>query len=236
MATRESFLQTISRAAGQGGVLRNPADFSEFFASEDVSELVERTLHRSHEELLELAAQFEAAAKPLNLTCHRAESMTEARDLIVSLLEQATPEFAETKKIVLHDHPDVAALGLPEVLVQAGMESLVTAVGTPQIRSFSEQALAGITAPELGMASAAALVQRELLGQPRSTSLLPSIHIALLRLKNITSDYDDFYARIGEVSGPMVFISGPSKTADIEAVLVHGAHGPKALHCILLDD
>ncbi|MCK9175958.1 MAG: LUD domain-containing protein [Desulforhopalus sp.] len=237
MAERTAFLKKIAIAIGQDGETpRDPAEFPAIFASEDQAPLVAETRHRSHEELLQLASLFEDVAKNLNLTCHRAASLKEARKIIVKILEETQPEFSTEKSVMVHDHPDLAALNLSETLQKKNISTYSTASGEKDIRAHSEKALAGLTVPELAMAAGAVIVQRNLPGQPLSTSLLPSIHIALLRLENIVEDYDEFYARLGKYpEEAMVFISGPSKTADIEAVLVHGAHGPRALHCIILD-
>jgi L-lactate dehydrogenase complex protein LldG len=68
-------------------------------------------------------------------------------------------------------------------------------------------------------------------------SLVPSIHIAVITADQVLADFEELYAvlrwqradRTVDLSTCMTFISGPSKTADIEATLVHGAHGPKAM-------
>jgi L-lactate dehydrogenase complex protein LldG len=60
--------------------------------------------------------------------------------------------------------------------------------------------------------------------------------VLLLGKKEILSDMKQAYSRIGDSTyGFGTFISGPSKTADIEQSLVLGAHGPKSLHVFLLD-
>jgi L-lactate dehydrogenase complex protein LldG len=72
-------------------------------------------------------------------------------------------------------------------------------------------------------------------GQARTVSLLPSIHVAVIELNQIVADLKELYAllkwdpraRSEGLTNCMTFISGPSKTADIEATMVHGAHGPR---------
>ncbi len=74
-------------------------------------------------------------------------------------------------------------------------------------------------------------------GLPRSVSLVPSIHIAVIRMDQIIEDLKELYFRPGHdpeiqeerLTNCMTFISGPSKTGDIELVMVHGAHGPREL-------
>jgi len=75
--------------------------------------------------------------------------------------------------------------------------------------------------------------------EPRLMSLVPPVHFALLRASQI---YDNFY----EVQQKQkwaegmptnaLLVSGPSKTADIEQVLAYGAHGPKDLVVLILED
>lgn len=75
--------------------------------------------------------------------------------------------------------------------------------------------------------------------EPRLMSLVPPIHFALLKASEV---YDNFY----EVQQKMrwaagmptnaLLVSGPSKTADIEQVLAYGAHGPKDLVVLILED
>jgi L-lactate dehydrogenase complex protein LldG len=79
-------------------------------------------------------------------------------------------------------------------------------------------------------------------GQPRCVSLLPSMHIAIIRLEQILTNLKELYTllrwnpteRVEGITRCMTYITGPSKTADIEATLVHGAHGPRELSIIVL--
>ncbi len=73
---------------------------------------------------------------------------------------------------------------------------------------------------------------------PRSATLAPPVHIALVRGEQILPDLVDYFALLSE--GPPLpaninLITGPSKTADIESTLVTGVHGPGHVEIILLD-
>jgi L-lactate dehydrogenase complex protein LldG len=75
--------------------------------------------------------------------------------------------------------------------------------------------------------------------EPRLMSLVPPVHFALLKASEI---YDNFYqvqqqfAWAQGMPTNALLVSGPSKTADIEQVLAYGAHGPKDLVVLILED
>ena len=72
----------------------------------------------------------------------------------------------------------------------------------------------------------------------RGTSLIPPVHVALMRADQIIGDLFDYFERCGPadpVPANINLISGPSKTADIEGILVTGVHGPEHVHIVVLD-
>ena len=73
---------------------------------------------------------------------------------------------------------------------------------------------------------------------PKSTSLLPETHICIVRKSRMVPTMEDAFqlmrGEIGEPPRATFFISGPSRTADIEQTIVIGAHGPYRVHVILI--
>lgn len=73
-----------------------------------------------------------------------------------------------------------------------------------------------------------------------SAALLPETHIALLPVSRIVGSMEEAFALAkqerGELPRATNFISGPSRTGDIEQTIVLGAHGPYRVHVILVDD
>jgi L-lactate dehydrogenase complex protein LldG len=73
---------------------------------------------------------------------------------------------------------------------------------------------------------------------PKATALLPETHIAVVRKSRIVDTMEDAFAlmrqEVGEPPRATWFVSGPSRTADIELTMVIGAHGPYRTHVILL--
>jgi L-lactate dehydrogenase complex protein LldG len=73
---------------------------------------------------------------------------------------------------------------------------------------------------------------------PTGLNFLPDTHIVIVGADQIVATYEDGWDRLREFRGvPRVvnFITGPSRTADIEQQLVQGMHGPRRLHIVLID-
>ena len=98
--------------------------------------------------------------------------------------------------------------------------------------------LVGITGCFCAIAETGTLLCLSGAGTPPSTSLLPETHIALVPCSRIVKTMEDAWAlvRSERVHMPRAanFISGPSRTADIEQTLVLGAHGPYRVHDVLV--
>jgi L-lactate dehydrogenase complex protein LldG len=73
---------------------------------------------------------------------------------------------------------------------------------------------------------------------PKSTALLPETHICVVSRTRMISTMEQAFAMVrrekGELPRATWFVSGPSRTADIEQTIVIGAHGPYRVHVILV--
>ena len=75
--------------------------------------------------------------------------------------------------------------------------------------------------------------------EPRLMSLVPPVHIALLKASELHDNLYDMMVSQDWAAGlptNVLLVSGPSKTADIEQVLAYGAHGPRELIVLVLED
>lgn len=94
----------------------------------------------------------------------------------------------------------------------------------------------GITGADYGLAETATLVTLAVTDE-RLASLLPPVHIALVEERRVLANLDEFLTLASlpaEASSSTVFITGPSRTGDIEQILVRGVHGPGELHVVIL--
>jgi L-lactate dehydrogenase complex protein LldG len=97
----------------------------------------------------------------------------------------------------------------------------------------------GLTGTYGAIAESASVVVASGPGRSRLASLLPPVHVAIVRRRSVFPTLPDFLRhepQIAEQGSNLVLISGPSRTADIEMTLTRGVHGPGEVHAVLLDD
>lgn len=89
-----------------------------------------------------------------------------------------------------------------------------------------EEADAGITTADFAIAETGTLVLAASRGRPRATSLVPPRHIVVLPEDRIVGTLFDLLPHLDALPSALTFITGPSRTADIELTPVRGVHGP----------
>ena len=109
------------------------------------------------------------------------------------------------------------------------------------VETFKEQLFdsidAGITTTLGAIAETGSLILWPSTAEPRLLSLVPPLHIALLRADALYDTFWQVLTRNGWAEGMptnALLISGPSKTADIEQTLAYGVHGPKRLVVVVI--
>ncbi len=96
----------------------------------------------------------------------------------------------------------------------------------------------GITSAQWGIAETGTLVLESEKEFNRLTSLVPPVHICLLEAKNMRETLGEILQNLntGNLSRTVTFITGPSRTSDIELTLAIGVHGPAELHVIVIGE
>ncbi len=177
--------------------------------------------------------QFTTAFKKVGGHVSAAENDDE---IAQEILRICALESAE--KIMLWNHPGLTAL-TPRLSNGSRIEVLWNhdAFTKSELLTAMQDVKIGITWTDYAVAETGSLVLLSSPGKSRSVSLLPDVHIAVLSL-------DKLYATRVEVfklltpqmkrNRSVTFISGPSKTGDIDGKLNVGVHGPKKVYVILL--
>lgn len=167
---------------------------------------------------------FRAALEPLTGKVYEAGSKAEAREIVDGL--------TRGKRAV------ASAAG---ILGECGITGLEQVTSRFADAAAMRAALAvtdfGITGADYALADTGTLAMVSSPEEARLVSLLPPVHIAVLRKERLLSGLDELLTvmpRPAEQTSSMVLITGPSRTADIEMFLVRGVHGPGAIHVILV--
>lgn len=98
---------------------------------------------------------------------------------------------------------------------------------------------AGFTIARSGIAATGTLVLAPDAGTPRTTSLVPPLHVALVYASTLHADLHSAVQVERWCDGVptnLVLVTGPSKTSDIQQTLAYGAHGPRWLWCVIVMD
>ena len=139
-------------------------------------------------------------------------------------------------RVAASDSPRVAAL-LGEACARAGAELIADA---DPLAMF--ECDVGVSTAQWGIAETGTLVLESGRERHRLVSLIPRVHVALLRSDRICDTLGEALERVREKAGAgevpsaaITLITGPSRTSDIELTLAIGVHGPQELHVIVTE-
>ena len=134
------------------------------------------------------------------------------------------------RKASVWSTPGLQQLRITNYLISLGVELI-----SPNADKH-EMALCdlGITEADYLLAETGTLVLRSSAEKPRAVSLLPRVHLAIVRTEMLRADLHQVFAEAKD-SHYLVFITGPSRTADIELTVTLGVHGPKNLYVWMMD-
>ena len=138
---------------------------------------------------------------------------------------------------------DTAAVQAAVPKAKTALEAL--ACGTPVVTLDHPQNAArdlvtdGVTGAVCGVAETGTLILTSGPDSPTTLNLLPDTHIVVLSTDSIVGSYEDGWDLLrarGELPRTVNMITGPSRTGDIEQTIQLGAHGPRRLHILLVDE
>jgi len=188
----------------------------------------------SNEQVVEVfKAQYESLAGQV----HFAKSQQE----VLSAIEFVISEVAVVERI--------ACAGLSDELqsiIEDSVNSNIECIKAPFNRSdlphLIDTAQIGISHADFAIAEAGALVEISTNDEVRLVSTLPRTHICIVDSKQILMTLEEAAPRLRQAFSDhdqgcvATFISGPSRTGDIEMILTLGVHGPEVSHVIVLEE
>jgi len=135
------------------------------------------------------------------------------------------------RKATAWETPYLRQLGVTEILNSLGVESLSSTADKYEMA----QCDLGITEADYLLPETGTLVLKSSAVKPRAVSLLPRVHLAIVRPEMLRADMHQVFE---EAKGQhyLVFITGPSRTADIELTVTLGVHGPKNLYVWMMSE
>lgn len=178
---------------------------------------------------ISLFEEFQSRASGASAEVIRVKAPSDAIAAITAILESTN-----AKKVVAVNCPLQQAIQLHDVVREVG---LTVYTEQSEIAEHAESADIGISGVEFGIAETGSVCQDAYAVESRLISTLPPIHIAILNSSHILPGIKEAFDVISQVfhHGYISFITGPSRTADIERVLTIGVHGPSRLIIIAID-
>jgi L-lactate dehydrogenase complex protein LldG len=241
VTTRAEFLGSIrqemakTRGLFDAPPVPRPADAGQ------AAEVVRRQmLERWPQALERFREEFERVAGVF----HQVSSMEEVPGVIRRIAQE------RSAKSVLSWHPGALGLDLRTSLGAEGLSVTVAPDGDPDAasrashREAAARAEIGVTGVDWALAETGTLIVVSGRGRPRSTSLLPATHVAVFGRDRLIESLEQVGVMLEalhvdparSMSGAVInFITGPSRTADIELTLTRGVHGPKEVHAIFVE-
>ncbi len=141
--------------------------------------------------------------------------------------------FMAGKTAVACNAPYLAECGVTSLPgVQTGFQD------RDSLRAVCAHANVGITSADYALAETGTMVMISSPKEARLISLLPPIHVGIFPASRILVGLDELLTvtpQPAEQTSSMVLITGPSRTADIEQILVRGVHGPGEVYAIIVD-
>lgn len=241
---RTEFIQTVREALAldPASAENRRARLFPSGLSDEAKRILQMIRARTDKDRHLLLERLMEQAVPLNLKVTPVENLPGAAGYIADLIRDRSPEWGENKSVIRWAHPLVDALDLESVLAEQQVPVHTSALDPEAdlfqkkqtIRAHTITSFVGVTAADFCLADTATIVMKTRPDQGRAVSLVPAVHVAVLTLDQMLANLTELYTlleqdRIEHETGlthHMVFISGPSKTADIELIMVTGPTAP----------
>ena len=238
---KSQFLESVRRSLGRApGPPESPYPrLTE--TQDDLEEQAADALRHLEAVRPQLMDQLAHVAELRDWNVYRADGPEEAIGYLSSLVStMGITQCVRTGQDVFGEVP----LDAPLLAQGVSVTTAASATGAEResVRNQIARAGLGITGADYAIAETGSVVLLPRQGLSRLASVVPPVHVALVRPQDVVESIDDLFLfrRLeygrggGDMGSYLNFITGPSRTADIEQTLVVGVHGPKEVHMVLL--
>lgn len=240
MATRAEFLGRVRREVRRAPALFEAQPAPRPARPEEAAATLRRELAERWPEALE---RFRQELERVAGVFHRVATLETVPGLILDLAR------ATGARELVAWEPGALGLDLGPALRAEGLSVTAAPAGGSEAarlahREAAARAQIGVTGVDWALAETGTLILVSGAGRPRSTSLLPDTHVAVFgkgslleRLEQAGIMLEALHADPARsMTGAMInFITGPSRTADIELTLTRGVHGPRDVHAVFVE-
>lgn len=175
--------------------------------------------------------EFTIRAQAVGAQVEHAATMADALQVIVGILREEEVSDAPDAYVVC------AECSMLDAAAQRELSAAVSGLRFDVTRETAARAKVGISQMDWALANTGTLAQAADAVEDRLVSTLPRTHIALVSTASLLPDLPSLLNRIDAAKMMYIaFITGPSRTADIERVLTIGVHGPARLVIVMVDD
>ena len=242
MTDRLEFLasvrESLGRSAGDGPTAA-ATGFDVIAQADDRRQRAEQVRAVMAERAGELLEELAGSAAAAGWRVHRAGNDDEVVEAITRICAET-----DARKVLKSGEEVISGLnGLDDSLAAAGIEVGVAVQqrgDEAEHRARLFEADVGITGSDYAIAETGTVVVHPRGGLSRLVSLAPTRHIAVVRRGAVLPSLDELFLleseaqADGTLASSMNLITGPSRTGDIEGVIVEGIHGPIEVHMVLV--
>ncbi len=184
----------------------------------------------------DLVSQFKHKYETLAGIVHIAENEAAAAGVVLRILKEA-----QGRRVALGALPQPLLKPIDTACAAAGIAVLKPPFDNRELPHAIDAAQVGVSWAALAVAETGSLVEFATDDALRLVSALPRIHVGIFRADDLLATHKEAAAPIREFfientqNATATFISGPSRTGDIEMRLTLGVHGPEVAHAVVIN-
>jgi L-lactate dehydrogenase complex protein LldG len=251
VSSQDAFLARVRRALRKDAVptaVRPPLLFEDGQMPLAVATLQERLIRQRQALVRQLQQELTAVGGAVTCVASAAEATAYIRRLAqeknASLVVRWQSELLQTLEVDATLRAQGVSVHIAEAPAGTMTHAAPLAARRQELRALLARADFGLSGVDCVIAETGTLALSACPGQMRGVSLVPPVHVAVARAEQIVATLADYLLLLRAANADVqqhltsciAFITGPSRTGDIELTLTIGVHGPGELHLVILDE